>query len=335
MKNYLFHVGIDISKSKLDVVILEKEMPNVSNHFIVENNVKGVKEILKNLIKQKIDLSKVLFCCENTGVYTFPLSSYLSENKLDYWVVPAIEIKRSKGISRGKNDKADAKDIALYSIRNIDKLKLSTLPETAIQQLKLLFAEREKVMKAFKLFEATKENIDFMPKQVYKSIVGINNKTVKFLKTTLKAIEMEMKEIISNQMELKNQFELIKSVPGVGDKTAIYMLIATRGFTTFDSARKFACYAGTAPFEHSSGSSIKGRTKVNHMADKKMKSILQMCALVAVKHDPQLKAYYIKKKAEGKNAMLVLNNVKCKIIGRVFSVINRQTPYINTYKFAC
>lgn len=335
MKNYLFYVGVDISKSKLDVVLLKKEEPNVTNHFIVENNLKGVKEIFKNLKKQKIDLSSVLFCCENTGVYTFPLSSSLSESNLDFWVVPAIEIKRSKGISRGKNDKADAKDIALYSIRNIDKLKLSTLPETAIQQLKLLFTEREKVMKSFKIFEATKENIDFIPKEVYKSIVLINNKTVGFLKTTLRAIEKEMKKIISNQMELQNQFELIKSVPGVGDKTAMYMLVVTRGFTAFDNARKFACYAGTAPFEHTSGSSIKGRTKVNHMADKKMKSILQMCALVAVKHDPQLKEYYERKKREGKNAMLVLNNVKCKIIGRVFSVINRQTPYINTYKFAC
>lgn len=335
MKNYLFYVGIDISKSKLDVVILEKQTPNVSNHFIVENNLKGIKAILKKLIKQKIDLSTVLFCCENTGVYTFPLSSYLSESTLDLWIVPAIEIKRSKGISRGKNDKSDAKDIALYSIRNIDKLKLSTLPEAAIQQLKLLYTEREKVMKSFKIFEATKENIDFMPKQVYKTIAVINNKTVKFLKATLRDIEKEMKEIISTQIELKKQFELIKSVPGVGDKTAIYMLIATRGFTAFDNARKFACYSGTAPFEYSSGSSIKGRTKVNHMADKKMKSILQMCALVAVKHDPQLKEYYKRKKAEGKNAMLVLNNVKCKIIGRVFSVINRQTPYINTYKFAC
>ena len=86
MKNYLFYVGIDISKSKLDVVILKKETPNATNHFIVENNSKGIKVILKNLIKQKIDLSNVLFCCENTGVYTFPLSSYLSENNLDFFI---------------------------------------------------------------------------------------------------------------------------------------------------------------------------------------------------------------------------------------------------------
>jgi hypothetical protein len=59
-----------------------------------------------------------------------------------------------------------------------------------------------------------------------------------------------------------------------------------------------------------------------------------MCALSAIKYDPQLKEYYNKKKKEGKNSMLVLINIKCKIISRVFSVINRKTPYINTYKFA-
>lgn len=335
MKNYLVHLGVDISKLKLDVVFFDKETPSLAEHFIVENNSKGVKNIITVLQKRKIDPTTVLFCCENTGVYTFPLSSYLSDKKLDCWIVPAIEIKRSKGISRGKNDKTDAKDIALYSLRNIDKLKLSSLAEKTIQELKLLHTEREKVMKSFKLFEATKENIDFIPKEVYKSINDVNAKTVKFLKATLKVIDKKMIEIINNEPKLKTQFALVKSVPGVGDRTAIYMLIVTKGFTAFDNARKFACYSGTAPFEHSSGTSIKGRTKVSHMADKKMKSILQMCALVAVKHDPQLKEYYTKKKAEGKNAMLVLNNVKCKIISRVFSVINRQTSYVNTYKFAC
>lgn len=89
-------------------------------------------------------MTTALFCCENNGVYTIPLSCHLSESNRNFWGVPAIEIKQSKGISRGKNDKADVKDIALHSIRNIDKLKLSTLPETAIQQLKLLYTEREK-----------------------------------------------------------------------------------------------------------------------------------------------------------------------------------------------
>jgi transposase len=334
MKNYLFYVGIDISKLKLDVFLIENVSTNKSEHFIVENNSDGIKSIISKLKKRKIELSQTLFCFENTGVYTYPLSIHLSKIQLDYWIVPAIEIKRSKGISRGKNDKTDAKDIAWYSVRNIDKLKLSSIAEKEIQQLKLLFTEREKVIKALLIFGTTKENKGLLSNDVFEAVSFINLKTIKALKTSLKELEDKMKAIIKNNSELKQQFDLIKSVPGVGQQSALYFIIATKGFKAFENSRKFACYAGTAPFEYSSGSSVRGATKVNHMADKKMKMLLQMGALAAIKHDAQLKEYYNKKKSEGKNNMLVLNNVRCKIIDRVFSVINRKTPYINTYKFA-
>ena len=334
MKNYLFHIGIDVSKLKLDVVVLDIELLNQTEHFVVENNQKGIKSILDFLKKKKINPNTTLFCYESTGVYNYPLNVFLSEKKLDYWVVPAIEIKRSKGISRGKNDKADAKDIAFYSLRNIDKLNLSSVPEKEIQQLKLLFSEREKLVKAILLFESSKENKGFISKDVYKEIELINTKTIHNLKNSLKIIERKMKTIISSNEQLKQQYDLVKSIPGVGEQTAIYFIMATKGFKAFKTWRKFACYSGVAPFEYSSGSSVRGRTKVNHLADKKMKSLLQMCAMTAIKYDPQLKEYYQKKKEEGKNGMLILNNIRCKIISRVFAVINRQTPYINTYKFA-
>jgi transposase len=334
MKNYLFHVGIDVSKLKLDIVVLDIESSNQTEHFVVENNQKGIKSILNYLQKKKINPITALFCYESTGVYNYPLNVFLSEKKLDYWVVPAIEIKRSKGISRGKNDKSDAKDIAFYSLRNIDKLNLSSVPEKEIQQLKLLFSEREKLVKAILLFESSKENKGFIFKEIYNEIALINAKTIHNLKNSLKVIEKKMKTIISSNEQLKQQYDLVKSIPGVGEQTAIYFIIATKGFKAFKTWRKFACYSGVAPFEYSSGSSVRGRTKVNHLADKKMKSLLQMCAMTTIKYDPQLKEYYQKKKEEGKNGMLVLNNIRCKIISRVFAVINRQTPYINTYKFA-
>lgn len=334
MKNYLFYVGIDISKLKLDVFLIENVSTTKSEHFIVENNSDGIKSIISQLKKRKIELSKTLFCFENTGVYTYPLSINLSKFKLDYWIVPAIEIKRSKGISRGKNDKTDAKDIAWYSVRNIDKLKLSSIAEKEIQQLKLLFTEREKVIKTLMIFGTTKENKDLISNDVFKVVSSINVKTIKALKTSLKELEDKMKEIVKSNSELKQQFDLIKSVPGVGQQSALYFIIATKGFKAFENSRKFACYSGTAPFEYSSGSSVKSPTKVNHMADKKMKMLLQMGALAAIKYDQQLKEYYSKKKSEGKNNMLILNNIRCKIIDRVFAVINRKTPYVNTYKFA-
>lgn len=333
MKNYLFHVGIDISKLKLDVNLLNSETLQ-SEHFVIDNNPKSIKDFTKLLIKRKIELKDVLFCCENTGVYTNHLSCTLLGLELDLWIVPAIEIKRSKGISRGKNDKTDAKDISYYSFRSIDKLRLFKLAEIDIQKLKMLYTEREKALKSLLLLETTKENTDFVNKEVLKEVSTINQSVTNTIKKAIIKIEKRIKEIIKSNQELKKQYALIKSVPGIGEQTSLYFIIATKGFSAFKNWRQFACYSGVAPFEYRSGTSIKGRTKVNHMADKKMKSLLQMCAMTALKYDPQLKEYYNKKKDEGKNSMLVLNNIRCKLIGRVFAVVSRETPYINTYKFA-
>jgi transposase len=332
MKNYLFYVGIDISKLKLDINILDVSSLK-SEHFVVENNIKSITLFVKNLNK-KIDINQTLFCCENTGVYTNLLSSVSVDLKLDLWIVPAIEIKRSKGISRGKTDKSDAKDIAYYSYRNIDKLKLFTLTAIDIQKLKILYTEREKMLKSLLLLETTKENKRFTNKEVFKEVSTINQGLTKIIKNAIRKIESKMKEIIKANAQLDKQVQLIRTIPGIGEQTSVYLIIATKGFTAFKNWRQFACYSGVAPFEHSSGSSIKGRTKVNHMADKKIKSLLQMCAMTTLKYDSQLKEYYNKKKAEGKNSMLVLNNIRCKLISRVFAVINRETSYINTYKFA-
>ncbi len=333
MKNYLFHVGIDISKLKLDVNLLNSQSLK-SEHFVIDNNPKSIKDFIKLMIKRKIDVNQILFCCENTGVYTNHLSYNLLSLELDLWIVPAIEIKRSKGISRGKNDKTDAKDISYYSFRNIDKLRLYKLAEIDIQKLKMLYTEREKVLKSLLLLETTKENSEFVNKEVFKEVSTINRALITSIKKTIHKIETRIKEIIKSNQELNKQYTLIKSIPGIGEQTSLYFIIATKGFSAFKNWRQFACYSGVAPFEYSSGTSIKGRTKVSHMADKKMKSLLQMCAMTTLKYDPQLKEYYMKKKEEGKNSMLVLNNIRCKLISRVFAVVNRETPYINTYKFA-
>jgi transposase len=303
MKKYLFYVGIDISKLKLDISILDS-LTLKSEHFIIENHPKNISLFVEKLIK-KSDITQCLFCCENTGIYTNHFSNVSVNLNLDLWIVPAIEIKKSKGISRGKNDKTDAKDISYYSYRNIDKLKLFTFASIDIQKLKILYTEREKMLKALLLIQATKESKVFTDKVIFKEVSQINQTLVKSIKNSIHKIESKIKEVIKANDQLTKQTQLIKSIPGLGEQTSVYLIIATKGFTAFKNWRQFACYSGVAPFEHSSGSSVKVRTRVNHMADKKMKSLLQMCAMTTLKYDPQLKEYYTKKKAEGKNSMLV------------------------------
>ncbi len=129
MKKTDYFIGIDISKLTLDVFIINKSQPKEGNHFKVSNNASGLKEMIQRITKQKIALDNCFFCCENTGVYTIPLLSFLSEKQLLYWVISGLEIKRSKGFSRGKTDKADAKDIAMYALTHLHLYKPNVIAE--------------------------------------------------------------------------------------------------------------------------------------------------------------------------------------------------------------
>ena len=334
MKKFDYYIGIDVSKLKLDVTILyQTENIPKTVHYQIENTGKSIAQFVKKTLC-KYDLQQILFCFEDTGIYSLPLSYYLSDSKLSCWQVPAIEIKRSKGITRGKTDKIDSKDIAFYAFTHTHKFHPCAMPEQSIRQLRLLFTEREKLLKAISLFKSTAENKDFMPKEVFKVVESENKSVLCKLKQSLKHLEEKMLSIIAPDDKLNRQYRMLASIPGIGMQTAIYLIIATKGFEAFENWRQLACYAGVAPFPYQSGTSIKGRTKVHPLADKKLKSLLNMCAMVAIRHDKELNAYYGRKVKEGKPKMLVLNNVRCKLLSRVFAVVNRNTPFINTFKFA-
>ena len=332
MKNYRTHAGIDVAKLTLDYCLLQEDQKPVRGQIL--NTQKSIKTFLKALEKEGFHLEEALFVFENTGIYSSLLSLVLNESELDYAQVPALEIKRSLGITRGKSDKVDAKEIAQYAKRNTDKIMLSTLPELSLQQLKMVFSEREKTIAAIKVFERTMENEMFLSKEVFGTVKTINRQTVKHLKKQLAMLDKKMNTLIREDETLCEQQQLLKSIPGIGEVTSVYLLMVTKGFTAFTSGRKFACYSGVAPFEHSSGTSIKGKTRVSHLADKKMKSLLHLVSLTAIKYDAELKEYYTRKKAEGKHTMLVLNNIKCKIVYRIFAVIQRKSNFINLHKFA-
>lgn len=332
-KNYQIFVGIDVSKSKLDYCIVNAASEKDKHKFgVIANTAKSIVSFIKQLGKKVHQDEAILFCLENTGVYSMPLCFWLQQNNCDYWVVSALEIKRSKGITRGKTDKADARDIAYYSITHLHELKLSTLPENDFIELRLLLTERERIVKAISTFNQTKENKNYLPKDVLKSALKQSVTIVDFLKKQLKKTEQLIEGVINRNPVFKQQNELLQSVPGIGKQTSVILIAYTQAFSLFKNHRQFACFAGVAPFEYSSGSSIKGKTKVSNLANKKLKTALNMAALSAKKYDTELKLYFDRKTKEGKNKMLVLNAIRCKVISRAFAVINRNSKFVNTLK---
>ena len=332
MKSYALTIGIDVSKAKLDACIMADANARDPLFMVIPNNSKGMTTILDQVRHLGTDKQQVLFCFENTGLYSIPLSLFLKEQGIDYWMVPAIEIKKSKGICRGKKDKTDAKDIALYALTKLHKLQLTTAPEAELTALRCLLSEREKLLKAIALFESSEEAVGFIPKPVLKQTLSINKKTLTALKRRLKETDIAIAGLVKAHPVMARQYELATSVPGVGPQTALYLIAFTRCFSAFSSWRKLACYAGIAPFEYESGT-IKGKTEVSQLANKKLKALFTMAALSAKKHDPEIRMYYERKTGEGKHPMSVMNALKCKIVARVFAAINRNSPFVNTLKF--
>ena len=327
MEKYLVFVGIDVSKSYLDSYVIA---PGEEQHKKFENTTSGIRSLINHAGSlQSSHTSKILFCLEHTGVYAMPLCSGLSEQKLDYALVPAIEIKRSLGLQRGKNDKADAKAIAKYALLHQHEIKLFSLPEKDLLRLKLMLTHRDRLVESRKAFMvAAAETKSFLDKNICKEVIADSKQMVLHINKRIKKTEKSIIEIVNSSQELKKIYDLITSVPGIGMQIAISLIVTTRCFSCFRESRQLACYAGVAPFEYRSGSSIRGRTKVSHMANKKIKSLLHMGAIVAIRNDKQLKEYYYRKVQQGKNAMCVINAVRNKLIARIFAVVNRGTPFV-------
>ena len=325
-KNYL---GIDVSKKTLDYCLLNEEGAKLT-----QGKIQNEQGSIRKFINELKEAEETLIIFENTGIYSSLLSFVLSESGLNYSEVPSLEIKRSQGITRGKTDQLDSFQIASYGVRNWDKIQLSTYPAECYQKLQLLFTEREKLISCIKTMSRTGECEAFYSSEVTKTLMRINKKTLKQLEKQLELVTEEISTLIRSNEELKQQQELLQSIPGVGEIVSVYLLLVTKGFTRFKTWRKFACYSGVAPFEHSSGISVRGKTRVSPFADKKMKSLLHLSILTAIKYDKELALYYERKKAEGKHSLVVLNALKCKMLSRIFSVIQRKTPYVKTMQYA-
>lgn len=296
----------------------------------MENNESGFIKLL-DLVG---GLESLLVCMEHTGIYSFPLCNYLRKAGISYTLIAALEIKRSLGIQRGKNDKSDARSIARYGYLFQGEMILQTLPEDLLLKLKLLQSQRDRFLKAKKaIMTSSKELNGFVEDDMISSIQASSVEVLRSLTTEIKKLDHEMILLIKSDEELQNTYDLCRSVPGIGTQISIYLIVSTRCFKSFKTGRQFSCYSGIAPFEHTSGSSIRGRSKVSSLANKKAKSLLSMGALVAIRCDREIQAYFQRKVNEGKNKMAVLNAVRNKLILRVFATVQRGTPFIAIAKY--
>ena len=331
MANFSNTIGIDVSKDKIDVHDYKS-----NKHHIFKNNPEEHKKFL-DWVKEKCnqDLTGILFCFENTGIYSLALSCFMEENKLAYSVVAGLEIKRSIGLTRGKNDQIDACKIAEYAYLRRETIKLSQIPSKALLKLKELLTIREKMVKHRVAYQSHLKSLaNFYERRDAALLFESQEKVVGALNQQIKTVEKEMKNLIEEADSIKQNYELATSVKGIGLILGLTILVYSDNFSKFKTWRQFASYVGIGPFDYESGSSIKRGKKVSNLANKRIKGLLSNAVAVNIQDSGEMRIYYQKRVEEGKNKNLVKNIISNKVVARVFAVVKRGTPYVDIVSYA-
>jgi len=254
MGNFYF-IGVDVSKKKLDFCVMFNG--KVVHEEETANHQSFITSLTRHLEEDfGIDNTRIFVCAEHTGQYTFPLACACKAAKCRLWLENPSQINYSSGVQRGKNDKVDAKRIAVYASRFQDKVHYYERPSEDIERLKQLESERTLYVTDLAKYKGQlKDQKDYIPEVLYERKMNRLKALMVDLEEAVKAITDEMDEVISSCAVLSRQMEPLISIDGIGRVVATNMIIATEAFTRFDDPRKFNCYAGVAPFSYTSGSS--------------------------------------------------------------------------------
>lgn len=313
-KNYF---GIDVSKDVLDVC------DNNGLSYQFKNSLSGFKKLIKLLDETSICVM------EATGYYHLKLAYYLLENNANVSVVNPLKIKRyiQMQLSKIKTDKSDAKMIQAFGFDCEPKLwygQSKTQQESL--QLSRLLSIYVKQTTQLKNKLHGEEVLGFPSKDVVRSL----NRQLKSLK---KEIELLEEKLLKNvKLEYQDSLTLLKTIPGIGDKTALMLLVFTDGFNRFNSSKELCSYAGITPLIRQSGTSVNGRPRISKMGNPKLRNLLFMCSFNACKYNKACKALFDRIVAKGKSKKLALIAVCNKLLKQAFAVVKNKLPYDANYR---
>jgi len=319
-------VGIDVSRDKLDIAVLRGS--RLLFHRVIRNLPSAIDLFIDEFLGfQGAEAGDCVFCLEQTGIYTSHLLNGLGTYGLPVVLEDAARIKNSMGLVRSKTDKLDAERIARYAYRNRDELRLYTPRRAPLQQLAHLSTMRTRlVMLQGALNTPLGEAQKFLPESIYEQNARICKASRLAITADIQKAQKSIRSIIKADKRLKRLMAIVTSIPGIGEVTAVHILVCTNEFLDISDPKKFASYAGIAPFVRESGK-MKRRTAVSPRANKKIKSLLHVCAVIAKTHIPEFKAYYLRKTAEGKSRMSVINALRNKLVHRIFACVKQDRLY--------
>lgn len=334
LKNF---VGFDISKLWFDAALIKTDNPSEFIHRQFLQNPIGYKKLLEWLLLNNAEVdSKTLFCMENTGLYNTGLVNHLVKLKARLWVEMPLRIKKAGGFERGSDDKTACVKIAGYAMRFQDKVKLWEPLDSNMEKIKNLITQRDRIINAVtQLTVPVKELKDCGCEADAKQMEKIQKPALTALQKTKKNIEALITKTVQQDEQINRKVALVQSIKGIGPVTAVALLVYTKSFDKFENAKQLACYCGVVPFKKESGTSVRYKPTVSPFANKKLKKLLHLCALSAIRNDKELHLYFERKVMEGKNKMSIINAVRNKLVHRVYAVLRDDRMFEENYVRKC
>ena len=312
------YLGLDVSKDSLAVVLLGEAAAAEAGSF--DNTRTGFNSLRHFLKKRKVTTLHV--CLEATGHYGDEVALFLQQAGYTVSVVNPTRIKgyAQSRLSRNKTDAVDAALIADFC--RTQQPQAWTPPALEVQELQAMVRHLHN-LRDMRQQERNRCQAGITAPAVLKTL----HEHIAFLDQQIADLLKQIRDHVDRHPPLRQQRDLLTSIPGLGDITAFRLLAEIRDITAFSSPRQLAAFAGLTPRQRTSGSSLRGRPRLSKCGSSRLRAALYFPALVAMRHNPLLRPFAQRLLAAGKSKLLVVAAVMRKLLHLVFGVLKSRQPF--------
>ncbi len=321
-------LGIDVSKLTLSLC-LGSMHSDLSKSFIpredVSNDQEGFKELEKWLTSNRRDGVDLLFVMEATGVYHEGIASYLFEQGYAVSIMQSGRVKKYAQ-SLDQRSKTDALDSKMLSMLGCERqLRKWEPPSPLLQELKSLSRERSTLLKE-KLISGNRLDALLSGVHANKQTVKRYKKRIVLIEKQMGEIEKEMRQLVSQDENLTEKFDYLASIPGVSFILTATVVAETGGFDLITSAKQLTSYVGYDVVLRESGS-YRGRTTISKKGNRRIRAVMHMPSMTAIRVNPTLKPFYKRLKEKKAKPIIALVAVQRKLLILMFELWKKNEFY--------
>jgi transposase len=325
------YVGIDPASESFTATLYHDPQHFLTAPHPFANTPEGIDGLLRWLESEGVSTERIVACVENTGVYSEVLCYSLHERGVRISLLEPRRVWKAFPDGHPKNDPLDSRKIAEYGFRYADQLSRWTPQEVVVEQVQVILATREQLVEQKTAIGNARSTLARKVVQTPAANRALET-TLEHLQHQIRALEAELKELIRSHPTLIQGVNLLLSAPGVGWLLSAHFLVLTDGFREIPPYRRLAQYLGIAPNEHSSGKTVRRRTRSRRYGPSAVRKLLHLAARSLRTHEPAARKYFLEKTAEGKPKTLVLNNLANKLVKRLCAMLRDRKPYVPRHR---